>query len=125
VLFSANPNSTVSANLTTYLALGGPGFRGGGEGYVQTAMPAACTAHNLYVVTSGSQSGTGSLVVTLRKAAANTALAAVVAAGAPGGTHSDTADTVSLNSGDLIDFAVANTATATSANVVTVSVQCN
>jgi hypothetical protein len=87
-------------------------------------MPAACTAQNLYVWTIGSQNGSGSVVITFRKGGANTALAVTVAAGAAGGTYSDTTDTVAVNAGDLVDYQITNNATIGGDPLVSIAMLC-
>ncbi len=88
----------------------------------QLTIKSAGVAQKLYVRTNSAQSGLGSLVVTVRKNAANTAITLTIAAGAAAGTFTDLSNTVSFAAGDLISFKIVNNAAATSANIMEVGV---
>lgn len=82
----------------------------------QNVMPFACTIKNLYVRTSTAQSGTGNMVITIRKNGAATALTLTIAAGAAAGTFTDLVNSFTVVAGDLLSIELVNNATATSAN---------
>jgi hypothetical protein len=86
-------------------------------------LPVAGTIKNFYVNTHSAQSGTGTLVLTLRKNASNTTVVVTVSAGAAAGTFSDTTHSFSVVAGDLLTFSVVNNASATSAQISGVSVE--
>lgn len=122
-ILAINTGATVAASTTDYITFAGGSF-GTTEAARQFAVPFGCTAQNLYVVTSGTQSSTGPLTVTLRKNAVSTAVAVVVAANAAGGTYSDLSHTAAFAAGDLMSVQVVNLATATSTIVVGISASC-
>lgn len=83
-------------------------------------VPEAGTMKNLYVRLSSAQPATGSLVITVQKNLADTALTVTIAAGTAGGTtHSDTTHTVAWNAGDILTFKVRNNATSASGQLGT------
>jgi len=118
--------NTIAAATTTYL---GP--------YVNTAntianrqalMPAACTARNLYVITTSTQNAAGSLVFTLTtgNGPTLTALTVTVAAGAAAGTYSDTVNTAAMTAGLTWQLQVVNNyAGGASAGIQAWGFQCN
>ncbi len=95
--------------------------------YVQTAIPAACTVRNLYVRGGdGAQPASGSLVVTIMKNNATTAVTVTFPANqAAQSLISDTTHTASFAAGDLIHLQFQNNATAASTAIDSVSFQCN
>lgn len=97
--FGLSPNSTSATVATTLSAT---------ESARQTLMPVALTLSNLCVVTNSSQPAGGSLVVTLRDNAANTALTFTVAAGASAGTYCDTTHAAAVAAGHLVSMSVQN-----------------
>lgn len=84
------------------------------ESSSQVAMPAAGTLSNFFLTSAAAQSSTGSLVLTLRKNGASTALAVTIPASGAAGTYSDTTHTVSVSAGDLLDIQITNNATSSS-----------
>ncbi len=124
-LFVANPDNNLGAGpVTDGVALNGATLRGT-ESSSRTPIPVACTAHNLYVTTAGTQPSTGSLVISLGVAGTAQALSVTYAASASGGTSSDTTDTVSLSAGNQVDYIVTNNASTSSLAIVSVSMECN
>ena len=105
--------STVGASTTTYSTLTG-GSMNTTENYRLTLIPQTCTISRMYFSTLTTQSATGSLVVTLRKNNADTALTLTVAAGSVAGTFSDTTNSVSFTAGQNASVKLQNNATATS-----------
>lgn len=95
-----------------------------------SAIPVACTAKNLYVITNSAQPASNTLAIFVRKcpggsSCADTAVTVTVAAGAAAGTFSDTTHTVSFAAGDFIDIHGTETGASTSATIGGVSFQCN
>lgn len=113
---------TVALSSTVYAAPFFGGSFNATEGNRQLTIKVAGTVGNLYVRTNSAQSGLGSLVITVRKNGADTAVTLTIAAGAAAATFSDVANTVSFAAGDLIGFKVVNNAAATSANIMEVGV---
>lgn len=70
---------------------------------------------NLYIRTYGSQSATGSLVITLRVNSVDTAITVTIAAGSVAGSYSDTANTATNTQGQSVSLKAVNNATANSA----------
>jgi hypothetical protein len=77
-------------------------------------MPTACTLNNFYFFMTSSQPASGSLVLTIRKNSADTALVITVAAGSVSGVYSNTANSVTFVAGDLMAIRFNNNATASS-----------
>jgi hypothetical protein len=84
-------------------------------------MPSAGILKNLYIKTIGVQSSTGTLVITVRKNATDQALSVTVPAGASGAVFNDAAHQVTVAAGDAISIELINSATATSAGIVSIS----
>ena len=85
------------------------------------ALPTACTLSNFYLVTSQVQSATGSLVLTIRKNGADTALVITLAAGSAAGTYSNTTNSATYAQGDIMAIRFNNNATVTSAGMASLS----
>lgn len=113
---------TVGSGATVYAAPFFGGSFNATEGNRQLTIKVAGTVGNLYVRTNSAQSGLGSLVITVRKNGADTAVTLTIAAGSAAATFSDVANTVAFAAGDLIGFKVVNNAAATSANIMEVGV---
>jgi hypothetical protein len=109
--------NTVGLSSTRFFSIGG-GTGSATESAIEIKIITACTFTGLGIRTSTAQSGTGSLVVTLRKNGANTAITFTIAAGSAAGYFSDIANSVSFAAGDTICIACVNNATATSATVL-------
>ena len=77
-------------------------------------IPTACTLNNFYFNMITSQPASGSLVLTIRKNGADTALVITVAAGSVSGVYSNTANSVTFVAGDLMAIRFNNNATASS-----------
>jgi len=80
--------------------------------------PEAGELSNMIIRTSSTQSATGSMVATLYVNGSATSLVATVTAGGAGGSYSDITHTVTIAAGDVLRWVVQNNATATSANIV-------
>jgi hypothetical protein len=113
---------TVGSGLTVYAVPFFGGSFNATETNRQLTVKSAGVAQKLYVRTNSAQSGLGSLVITVRKNAADTAVTLTIAAGAAAGRFTDLSNTVSFAAGDLISYKVVNNAAATSANVMEIGV---
>ena len=80
--------------------------------------PEAGVLSNLVIRTSSTQSATGSMVATLYVNGVASTLVATVTAGGAGGSYADTTHTVTIAAGDVLRWVVVNNATATSANII-------
>jgi len=123
-VFSGNPNATQGANSTAYWCISGSLAPSSTENFRNIVMPVAGTLKNLYIRNGTTQSGTGSMVFTLRKNGADTAMT-VTFTNADGATatKSDTTNTVSVVAGDLICIkGVNNAPSSASGNIVSFSI---
>lgn len=77
-------------------------------------MPTACTLSKFYLLMSSNQPASGSLVLTIRKNGADTALVITVAAGSVAGNYANTANTATFAAGDLMAIKFNNNAAANS-----------
>jgi hypothetical protein len=105
--------ATVSASATRFVAPGTSGSTTATESNAQTPMPEATRITTMCVRTHGTQSATGNLVITVRKAGVDTALAITIAAGAVAGTTIATG-AIDFAADDLLSIGVVNAATAVS-----------
>ena len=126
ISFAFNTGTGASTNtLSTPFAYGTQTITN--ENRAWWSVPYAATAKNMYLWASqiaNSQPSTGSLVCTLRKNGANTALAITIAASATLSTYaSDTTDTVSFAAGDRMTLACVNSATTTSLTITNITIQ--
>jgi hypothetical protein len=113
---------TVGASTTVYAAVSGLTTFNATESNRHFAVPVAGTLKNLYVKMSGTQSATGTLVITMRNNATSSSVAVTVAnADGASPTKSDNTNTLAINAGDLLAIQLVNNATATSASVVSIS----
>jgi hypothetical protein len=106
--------ATVGASATVYGTLTG-GTLSGTENARITLIPQACTISRMYFVTATTQPASGSLVLTLRKNNADTALVITIAAGSVANFFNDTTNSVSFTAGQYASIKFQNNATATSA----------
>jgi hypothetical protein len=107
---------TAAAGVNRYLALCAATLPDSGtENQRDFPLPFSGTAKNYYFITSTTQSGTGSLVLTIRKNGADTSIVITIAAGSAAGTFSNTSDTVSFTAGDTLAVKVTNNASVNSA----------
>jgi len=81
---------------------------------VQSLIPVAGTLSRYYLYTTGSQSATGSLVVTVRSNSVDSAITITIAAGSSAGNYSDTTNTLAISAGDSCDVKFVNNASAAS-----------
>jgi hypothetical protein len=116
-----NANTSVGAGATNYLGLTGSGLSIS-ENIRVTVLPQNCTLSRLYFTTATTQPATGSLVVTLRKNNADTALVITIAAGSAANFFNNTANSVSFTAGQYASIKVVNNASAASAAVNCVSI---
>jgi hypothetical protein len=108
--------AAVAASATNYNLLTGGSFVGAGsENSRITVFSQACTLSRLYFVTGTTQPASGSLVVTLRKNNADTAITLTVAAGSVANFFNDTTNAVSFTAGQYASVKFQNNATSTSA----------
>jgi len=106
--------ATVGASSTVYGTLTG-GTLSGTENARISIMPQACSLSRLYFATATTQPASGSLVLTLRKNNADTALVITIAAGSAANFFNDTANSVSFTAGQYASIKFQNNATGTSA----------
>lgn len=107
---------TVGSTSTLYIPISF-GFQSATESNCQVSMPNGGTLSNFYFNTTTSQPGTGTLVVTVRKNGADTAVTATVSAGAGAGVFSDTSHSFSYVAGDKLNIKVVNNASGNSASI--------
>lgn len=113
---------TVGASATVYAAIAGLTTFNATESNRHFAVPVAGTIKNFYVKMSGTQSATGSLVITIRNNATSSSVSVTVtSADGASPTKSDNANSLSISAGDLLSIQLINNATATSASVVSMS----
>lgn len=113
---------TVGASTTVYAAVSGLTTFNATETNRHFAVPVAGTLKNLYVKMSGTQSATGTLVITMRNNATSSSVAVTVAnADGASPTKSDNTNTLAINAGDLLAIQLINNATVASASVVSIS----
>jgi hypothetical protein len=108
--------ATIAASTTTYGGQGSESFNTTEANRV-FMVPRAGTMRDFYVRTNNTQPASGSLVATIRRNAADTSIAATVAAGAAFGTVSNVANTATCSAGDFLALKFVNNATGTSAQV--------
>ena len=90
---------------------------GGTEPARRLPMPTACTLSNFYFLMSTNQPATGSLLLTIRKNSADTALVITVAAGSVAGAYSNTANSATFAAGDLMAIRFNNNASSSSGSL--------
>jgi hypothetical protein len=113
--------ATVGASSTVYATLTGGTFSGTENARI-SIMPQACTLSRLYFATATTQPASGSLVLTLRKNNADTALVITIAAGSGANFFNNTANSVSFTAGQYASIKFQNNATATSAQAGAIAV---
>lgn len=113
---------TVGASSTVFAAISGLTTFNATESNRHFAVPVAGTIKNFYVKMSGTQSATGTLVITIRNNATSSSVTVTVSnADGVSPTKSDNANSLSISAGDLLSIQLVNNATATSASVVSMS----
>lgn len=120
ILYGAS-TVTVPASSTRFAALQGRETIATAETGARLPMRGSGEFNGIYLETNGTQPASGSLVVTLRKNAANTALTFTIAAGSGAGIYSDIVNTVTYVDGDQVNFSLVNNATAASAAILNTS----
>jgi len=114
--------STVGASSTIYFAITGLTAGNATETNRQFAVPVAGTIRDFYVKMSGTQSATGTLVITIRNNAASSSVTLTVSsADGASPTKSNTANTLAVAAGDLISIQAVNNATVTSASILSMA----
>ena len=88
----------------------------------RTFLPNACTLKNFYVRTSGTQSATGSHVLTILKNGVATSITLTIAAGSAAGIFSDTTNSESFAAGDEISIQAVNNASGNSSTLVSFAI---
>jgi len=126
--FSMNGTSTVNvgAGVTAYTGLyatGGSSPFSVTESQMMYAVDFPLTVSRLKIVTSNAQPASGSLVITVRKNGAGTAVTVTIPAGSAAGTYSDLANSVSFAQDDTINYQIINNASATSAVMRVISMK--
>jgi hypothetical protein len=113
---------TVGASSTVYAAISGITTFNATESNRHFAVPVAGTIKNFYVKMSGTQSATGTLVITIRNNATSSSVTVTVSnADGASPTKSDNVNSLSIAAGDLLSIQLINNATVTSASVVSMS----
>jgi hypothetical protein len=80
-----------------------------------------CTASRLLVQTTGTQSATGSLVITVRNAGASTSLAVTIAAGSAAGRFTNYLNTAAIAADSAVSIQAINNATVASTSLQQIS----
>jgi hypothetical protein len=113
----------ISASTTTYITFGSTAFITIETNKIIVA-PADCTLSKFYVRIYTFQPATGSLILTIRKNQADTAVVTTIAAGSSGGTEANSgATSVAFSAGDDISIKAVNNATSNSGRVLSLSCQ--
>jgi len=115
--------ATITASTTAYAPVNGTTNYNATENNRQTLITRNCLVSNFVVVTSSNQPASGSLVFTIRKNGADTALVITLSAVTVAGTYSNTSDVVSFSAGDLISLKGVNNATTNSAGLIAWSIK--
>jgi hypothetical protein len=92
----------------------------GSEGVTQLYIEYGITLKQLLVRTTNSQTASGAITIAFRKNGVDTALLVTIPANAAAGNFSSSAD-IPLVTGDLINYRINNAATATSTNIIQIS----
>lgn len=119
VLISMSATGMAASTTRYYWNAGSGGTTA--ESQLRTLFPDPCTCSRMYIRTTGTQSATGSLVITLFKNGVATALLVTIAAGSVAGTYSNTANAASFAAGDGYAVEVKNNATAIAAPISGIS----
>jgi hypothetical protein len=113
---------TVGGSSTVFAAISGLTTFNATESNRHFAVPVAGTIKNFYVKMSGTQSATGTLVITIRNNATSSSVTVTVSsADGASPTKSDNVNSLSIAAGDLLSIQLINNATVTSASVVSMS----
>ena len=115
---------SVTSSTTTYTTMGSNSFNTTELNRVMV-IPEACTFSRLYVriITNQVAGLTSTLVFTIRKNSADTAITCTIAGGSAGGTiASDITNSVSFAAGDLMSVKIRNNAIANSASIGNISI---
>ena len=116
--------ATIPTVVTTYASFGSTAFNTTESNRI-FVVPQACTVSRLYVrITTNQVAGTVSTIVfTVRKNNADTAITCTIAGGSAAGTiATDLTNSVSFAAGDLMSVKAVNNALATSASVGNISI---
>jgi hypothetical protein len=114
--------TTVGASTTVFAAITGLTTFNATETNRHFAVPVAGIVKNFYVKMSGTQSATGTLVITIRNNATSSAVTVTVSnADGASPTKSDNVNTLTVAAGDLIAIQLVNNATVTSASVLSMA----
>jgi len=116
-------NNTIGASTTNYMAVGGSRAPGATELDYRVEWSPPGTLSRFYVRTRSAQPGTGSLVFTVRVAAADTTLVVTVAAGSAAGIYSDTTHTETIGAVQGLSIKVVNNASGASAQIAGYSIK--
>ena len=116
--------ATIPTGVTTYASFGSTTFNTTESNRI-FVVPQACTVSRLYVrITTNQVAGTVSTIVfTLRKNNADTAITCTIAGGSAAGTiATDLTNSVSFSAGDLMSIKAVNNALTSSASVGNISI---
>lgn len=126
--FLNNTNSTVNANSTAYTSLSSGAFNATLASRV-VIFPNSGYLKNFFILASGLQPASGSIVITFMKGSntasiANTALSVTIPLSTDAGAgtiYSDTENSISVSAGDFAVISNVNNASATSLNIISIS----
>lgn len=113
----------VTASTTAFAPIGSTSNFNATENNRQGIIPRPALVSNLVIVTATAQSGTGSIVFTVRKNGVDTALTITIAAGTAAGTFTDSTNSVLFAANDLISLKAVNNATANSTQLIAWSIK--
>lgn len=95
------------------------------EASVQMKIPFACTIRNLNILSITAQPASGAIVFTVYKNGVATGITTTINASDPPAFYSDLVNSESFAAGDTITIQAANAATANSASIQSVSLECD
>jgi hypothetical protein len=114
--------AVVGASSTTYAAITGLTAFNATESNRHFAVPVSGIIKNFYVLMSGTQSATGTLVITLRNNATSSSVSVTISnSDGASPTKSDNINTLSVTAGDKISIQLLNNATTNSASVLSMA----
>jgi hypothetical protein len=124
ILTAGMGTNTIPLSTTQYLGFGVYGASSGTEvNLYQISMPYAGTLKNFKVCIFSAQPASGSLVITIRKNAADTTVVVTIPLSSAAGFYSDTTHSVAVLADDKISIKLVNNATAASAQITMFSIE--
>lgn len=120
VFIGGQNNSTLTSGKTTYGIISGNAATGT-LSLKSVGIGESGTLSNFYLFTTDTQSATGTLVATLYKNGAATAISITIPAGSSANSYNDNTHTVAVYAGDTFAWQFVNNATETSLTIVNTS----